>query len=589
MQTTYAPSQSSALYTLSSLISPLLATILEFVDLEPRLDARTDVLHRFSRLLRLIAENKVDAYFDLLQVVGYHTHKARRAALGILCALWPKAVGHIAISRPFSFLYTVEETDPLTLYDSNEHQFVPWRFPSQPSSAEINGPSPQICNSCAQSIRGFGLLCTLCMCKVHFDCYDHPSGSKLMQYSLASDHDTQRLAVFRFSPVLVGRNQTKFKDPLTHRSGHQFQPVNMFTLCLCIVCRKPLWGCTSQGLNCSFCTLCVHQSCLTHPSTSEFPSCSSDILTSDLINIDWNELRHSCMDFYRDILELSYGDLEKLSFEETSILHAIVWIQAQIITSGIAFGSIVVAHNGTVCSSTGDYKLEEFELHHTVKWCEDLLASGSQPRSNALDDYMEGNPSARLEPLMMFDWTTLMYIRSILRSSIGHHIPLGSSDLLSVSQPGASITSSEISSPFEVVHLSHMRDSLGYGLSIHSDVIARLLLSHLHQLGLFERTDHESLLFNGDDVASVYCSFPLPFVLDHSPMVEVLVAAVEGCFQDLDLSVAEVGFLLLVRRFWPNGLASDYALRRLTRCILSWILAEVCLLLTLTRNWLSLH
>ncbi|KAG6900872.1 hypothetical protein C0993_009990 [Termitomyces sp. T159_Od127] len=295
----------------------------------------------------------------------------------------------------------------------------------------------------------------------------------------------------------------------------------------------------------------------------------------NFVNADWNELRHSCMNHYRGILQISYSDLEMLSFEEISVLHCILWIQAQIIDSGIALGSIVVTQNDISFSSAGNYKFEEFELHHIIKWCEDLLTSDRQQRSNALDDYMLGNPMAGPGFFMMFDWTTLMYIRSTLRSSIGNYIPRESSDLLDVSQPGASVISSEISSPFEVVPLSHMRDSLGHGLNIYSDDIARLLLSHLHHLGLFERTDHEPLLFNGDDVTSIYCSFPLPFGLDLSPMVEVLVAAVEGCLEDHHLSVAEVGLLLLVRRFWPNGLASDYALRRLTRCILSWILAEV--------------
>ncbi|KAH0583846.1 hypothetical protein H2248_009444 [Termitomyces sp. 'cryptogamus'] len=583
MQSTYASSQSPALYPLSSLVSPLLATILEFVDLEPKQDARTDLPHRFSRLLRLIIETKPDAYSDLLQLVGYHTQKARRAALGILCALWPKAVGHIGISKPFEDFYTVEDTHP------NEHQFVPWRFPTQSSSLDPNGFSSEICRSCAQPIRDFGLLCTLCTCKVHFDCYDHPNGSKLIQYSLVSDHNIQRMAVYRFSPIVVERNQPKLKGSSNQNLGHHFRPVNLFTLCLCIICRQPLWGCTSQGLNCSSCMLCVHRDCLTHPSASSGSfSCSSSILTSDMVDINWNELHHSCMVFYQDILQLSYSDLEMLSFEEISVLHSTVWTQAQIIRSGIALGSIVVTRNGT--TSANDH-LEEFELHHIMRWCEDLLVSGRQQRSNAMDDYMEVNSLTGSEYFMMFDWTTLMYIRTILRSPcIEHQIPHGSSsDLLSVSQPGASITySPEVSSsPFEMVPLSHMRDSLGHGLNIYSDVLAQLLLSYLHHLGLFERMDYKSRLFNGDDVTRVYCLFPLPFYLDLSPTVEALVAAVEGCLQDLDFSVAEVGFLLLVRRLWPNGLASEYIFQRLTRCIISWILAEDDHLATILRDYLA--
>ncbi|KAG6890676.1 hypothetical protein C0995_005048 [Termitomyces sp. Mi166 len=448
LQSTYAASQSLTLYSLSSLVSPLFATILEFVDFKP--DARMDVLHRFSRLLRLIVETKLDAYSDLLQVVGYHTHKARRAALALLCTLWPKAVGHIGISRPFEDFYTAEDTRSFSLRDPNEHQFVPWRFPtlsSQSSSPELSGFSPQ-----------------------------------------------------------------------------------------------------------------------------------------------WDKFHHSCIEFYRDILRLSYSDLEMLNYEEISVIHSTLWIQAQIITSGIALGSIVVTRNGTTSNSARKQTTEDFELHHFIKWCEDLLASNKQQCSNAMDDYIEGNSLTPSEHFMMFDWTTLMYIRSILRSPyIEHQIPRGSSsDLLSVSHPGASIISSfETSSSFEVVPLSHMRNSLGHVLNIYSDVIARLLLSYLHHLGLFERTDRESLLFNGDDVTKVYCSFPLPFSLDLSPTVEVLVAAVEGCLQDLDLSVTEAGFLLLVKRLWPNGLVSDYALQRLTRCILSWVLAEDDHLATILRDYLA--
>ncbi|KAG6866937.1 hypothetical protein C0991_003853 [Blastosporella zonata] len=575
LRSTYAPSQSLTVYLLSSLIAPMLATILEFVDLEPKPDARTDVLHRFRRLLRLIVEIKPDAYSDVLQVVGYHTHQARRTALAILCAVWPKAVGHIAVSRPFVDLYAPDQTGS-SPYIPTEHQFIPWRFSSQLASPSSPRTFRHDCRSCSQPIYGFGLMCTLCTCIVHFDCYDHPEGSKLLQYPLASDSGVQRMAVYRFSPVQIGL--PKSAKLFIHKHGHAFRPANLFTLCLCIVCRQPLWGCSSQGLNCSSCMLFAHTDCLTS-STPDNPTCSSRILNSNYFNIEWDQLRKTCMEYYSEIFRLSYNELRMLSFEEISVIHSTMWTQAQIISSGIALGSVVVARNGANTDHSGKLKMEEFELHRVIRWCEDLLYADHQHLSNAMDDYMEANSLARSEHFMMFDWTNLMYIRSIIRSPYTEeHIPHGSStNLLSVSQPlPFPVSASDAtSSPFDVVPLSHLRDALGHGLNIHSDVVARLLLSHLHHLGLFQRVDHSPVLFSGDNITDVYCSFPLPFGLDLSPTVEALVAAVEGCLQDLDLSVTEVGLLLLVRRLWPNGLTSDYALQRLTRCVLLWILAEV--------------
>ncbi|KAG6814364.1 hypothetical protein H0H92_010950 [Tricholoma furcatifolium] len=442
LRSTYAPAQSMALYSFSSLVAPLIAAILDSVDLEPKPDARTDVLHRFRRLLRLIVESKFDAYSDVLQVVGHHTHRARHIALSILCAVWPNAIGHVVISRPFTDLY-------------------------------------------------------------HLD------------------------------------------------------------------------------------------TALPQQQTSDVPPCSSKNLSSDLVDITWDELHRSFVDFYRDLVQYSYDDLTKLSYEEVSIMHSILWVQAQIISNGVTLGSVVIArHAGMAVEKAEEYGLQEFELHSMIRWCESLLSSDKLSCSNALDDYLEGNALKRSDHLMMFNWTHLMYIRSIIQSpyteqSFSHG---SSSDLLSVTQPGflhTSPSNDSSSYPFDIVPLSHMRDALGHVLNVHSDAIARIFLSHLHRLGLFERIDGRLALFDGENVTNIYCSFPLPFGLDLSPSVEGLVAAVEGCLQDLDLSVIEVGLLLLVRRLWPNGLTSDYALRRLTRCVVSWILAEDDHLAIVLRDYLG--
>lgn len=82
----------------------------------------------------------------------------------------------------------------------------------------------------------------------------------------------------------------------------------------------------------------------------------------------------------------------------------------------------------------------------------------------------------------------------------------------------------------------------------------------------------------------VRCAFVLPFLLDISTDVETLVTAVESSLTDLDLTVNEVGLLLLSRRLWPDGLSSEYALRRLSRTLIFWILAEASFVLYKRRN-----
>jgi hypothetical protein len=106
-------------------------------------------------------------------------------------------------------------------------------------------------------------------------------------------------------------------------------------------------------------------------------------------------------------------------------------------------------------------------------------------------------------------------------------------------------------------------------------VTTQVLLNHLFHLSFFERLDLRQNITIDPVSDDALCVFPLPLGLDMSADVETLVASIETCLLDLDLSVNEFGFLLLVRKFWPNGLMSDYGLRRLARGILSWIIAEV--------------
>ena len=581
LRSTNASLQSLPIYYLASLTPPLLAAIFECVDLASRPDSRVEVLHRFYQLLNLIVSTKLDAYLDILEVVAYHTSKARLPAVSVLAAFWPRAVGHVIISKSFP---TCSYFDTLNIGTNMRwpkdppyaHQFLPWRFVAQSGRLGFEGASQNDCRSCSNPIHGFGLLCPFCMCAVHFDCYDYPEGSHLTQYSLASDQKVQQVAMYRFSTVLPNRRDSEPR--VIQRHHHVFRTVNLFTLCLCFICRKPLWGCAMQGLKCISCLQFVHSACLS--SAADLPHCNSVRITSNHMTIDWTVLRRSCIDYYSEILLLTKEELGNRSYEEISIFFAILWTQLQIMTNGVALGSIVIMQKGRNAAHAKEHKVDEFELQRVTRWCAAHLSADGLILSAAMGEYLQENRFDRTEYSMMFDWPTLTYISTAIKTP--YILPKPSisnaSDLLNVSQPDTRTDQppEAFTHPFEAVSLSHMRDVLGHELFVHSDVAARLILSHMHHLGFFDRLDLNPSLFEGDaQYKHAYCTFPLPLGLDLSTDVETLVSAVEACLSDLDLSVNEFGFLLLVRKLWPNGLASEYASRRLTRDILCWILAEV--------------
>lgn len=293
------------------------------------------------------------------------------------------------------------------------------------------------------------------------------------------------------------------------------------------------------------------------------------------MTIDWPALRLSCNDHYSDILYLTKEQLGTRSHEEISIFSTVLWTQIQLMTNGVSSGSIEILQKGKSAAHAKDHKVDEFELHRVSTWCEALLSSGTLRLSIAMGDYLDHTKQQRPTHGIMYNWSNLVYIASTIKSP--YPIPMASSDLLNVARPESWIdeTDASLSHPFELVPIAHLRDILGYELLIHSDAAARLLLSHIHHLGFFSRLDMEQTLFDDTFNKGTACVFPLPLGLDLSTNVETLAAAVEACLTDLDLSVNEAGFLLLIRKLWPNGMATEYSLKRLMRIIVTWILAEV--------------
>jgi hypothetical protein len=322
------------------------------------------------------------------------------------------------------------------------------------------------------------------------------------------------------------------------------------------------------------CMQFMHSACVQPP--GGLPRCKGNAtrIDSRSMTIDWSALRLSCNDYYSDILYLTREQLGTRSHEEISVIFAVLRTQIQVMTNGVSSGSIEILQKGKSAAHAKDHKVDDFELHRVSAWCDALLSSGNLRLSIAMGDYLDQTRQQRPTYGIMYDWSNLVYIASTIKSP--YPIPMPSSNLLNVSQPEPLIdeTDTSLAHPFELVPLAHLRDILGYEFLIHSDTAARLLLSHLHDLGFFNRLDMKQSLF-GEDNKDTICIFPLPLGLDLSTNVETLVTAVEACLTDLDLSVNEAGFLLLTRKLWPSGMATEYSLKRLMRIIVTWIIAEV--------------
>lgn len=569
------------IYHLSSLVSPLLSTIFENITI---LNTTLPSLHRFYRLFGTITEAKPDAYLDVFEVVAYCSVRARQAAIVMLSTYWPRALGHVVVTKmlptlhPLEFSNTLSETASSHM-DQYRHSFIPWNFTNSRDALS------DTCFVCGEGLGGYGFVCPLCRCGVHFGCYSYPEGCCLAQYDVDGDG---RTAQYRYC---YSQSSRRFGRSELQKSQHLFKLANIFTLTLCFLCEKPLWGNTTQGMKCSKCHRFTHSRCLSRSSSKELVVCEGHPTHDARVRVPWATLRQSFVESYKGFI-YTLDQLNDRSYEEVSVLYSALWVQLQALQSGVSLGSIVLTDpppevaSGTTRKQLDEKGTRKFELHYLIQLYHSYLTGGNLKVSPTFEEYFLENDIDAEKHLMCFDWASLVYILTVIKSPPST-IPLvggNSPDLLDVNRPEGSNTLRSASSHVEALHtyeiasLAHIRDALGTAFDITSDDCARHLISHLHSLGFLERVDLANL-WVGDDATTnyeeEYCSFPLPVGLDLSNEVETLATAIEACLSDLDLSVNEVGLLLLTRRFWYDGMITDGALRRLTKCLILWILAEV--------------
>jgi hypothetical protein len=548
-----ASGQSLASYRLLSLVSPLLAAISEAIDFSK---ASAFTLYRLRHLFDMVVDLRPDASLNILEVVAYHTPDARLTALGLLYSYWPRALGHCVVSRPFESLAHAEYPPS---YHPHAHQFVLWQFTEHSGPKLFEGNVLRECRSCFEQIIGPGLFCPLCICAVHFGCYDHPEGNLLIQYPMELDPSAQKVAVYRFCYV-----HPPGGDPNgQHTSEHTFSIVNTFTLALCFFCKLPLWGCHSQGLKCDRCNHFVHAWCIASLSATVVAQCRTAPLTSAHMIISSHDLRNSFDNHFRGLLELGSDTLQH--YEDILIHSDILWTQLQLLGNGLALGTIVI-EGGDEASSPFSLELQSL----LDRFRATLLSPGSCPSDMLNDFFQECRSTSRTT--LLFDWSTLGFLAASIKLVDVTPDPLAPDPFLSPqldhikSQPHT----------YDAIPLGLLCDNLSTNFQIQSDIAAEMLLRHLHHVGLLEIRDTRVVDSKGLlQYKESLCLFSLPLCLDISANVETFIIAIEACLSDIYISVNEAGFQLLLRRAWPTEMSTNYALRRLMKIILDWILAEV--------------
>lgn len=576
------PRNSLESYHAASIVVPFLAAL--FGALENHLP-NLETLFQFHKTLSMIIRLKPDVYSDLMDVIAFHSPASRYIAAAVMTTFWPKSVGTVMLSKTFPIISYQEDLLRVTLANTvsnsnrdsqqHAHEFVLWRFPaeSETQTAQINFYIPSSCNECGKDIYQVGLYCHFCSCSVHLsDCYDKSECVYASQYT-GKDGNTQKIATTRFSHILPQRRDIESTSLKINR--HSFRPVHLFTATLCFICHFPLWGCRNQGLKCSSCRHFVHESCLSK--SRNLSRCRAVPLSWEHVTIDWDALRKSWLEFYAPLL-WSDKVIFDHSFEEVSLVYGMLWTEVEILNAGMMAGSIVVEQKSprSQAARFGQTSTDNFELHYFVALYKAQLSSLHLHKSSNTLEFINNCGLIPPDLSLLHNIPLLSMIASLIKLP-----PTSSSDdfyseaYLQVSQEDVS-ANPDAPYPYEIASLAHIRDSLGHEVHIFAEEAARFLLSYLHGLGKFIRIDQTSDLFdNWKDPMDIMCSFPDTLAIDASTSVEALFASIQASLEDLDVSVNEFGFLLLVRRCWPSGMMTDYALARLANIVLDWLLTEV--------------
>jgi hypothetical protein len=544
-------------------------------------------VHRSHRLLSSILASKLNVSLDLLQIVAFAPAKDRKTAISVLSTYFPLGTGHNVIARRFSEVtYThyrqrQEGSVLLTVTeeDSEEHRFIPWRI----SSKDPIKSNDSRCLTCEAQIHGFCIKCSMCTEVRHLHCLRSPEDTFAYEVirmsspaSTKTVHAKFGLVPFCLDEKLLDGSSIGGTASSTSRlvGQHSLRLVNLFTLTACGSCQEPLWGTLVQGYAClGGCQRFFHPTCVDKLAKAGGGVCRPgqhvliDDVTgkgSDPFTVSHKVLQQSSTSA---LAPLCRADIEARSYDEIAILYGSLWTQQKILENGISGGTIIITF-GDKAQSRSD----PLGLRHHIKLYEDLLAGSYSKSSAAAADFAHVNNAQRpLGQGYLFSRTFLTYCTALLRSRPDNS-SLGSDldPFDDAARPNADETSTG-----RMTGSVNVKERLACDLAINDAHIGRVFIYQLNILGLCT-IDKRSLLQSGDFIREQeQIAFLLPFLMDATPSVELLVSAIEAMLVDLDLSMNEQALRLAHTQAWPSLLCAPYSLERLGGAIVSWVMHGV--------------
>lgn len=548
---------------------------------------------------------KPDVGSDLLEIIAQGSADASQRAFDMLTTYFPLCTGHNTIARrPPLCTYLAQrmkwetgQERELGEDEMESHHYLPWR-------GSESGDDP--CQTCERPCQGFCVRCTLCQDTKHVDCL-LLYGDELVEWATTvvggagskptmPKHENVTVKYSKCVPRLDekvhdgGPTQNGPEATIRTIGQHTFHLVNLFTLTLCGDCREPLWGTTKQAYVClGQCQRFFHPACiekmkdrgstLCRPGAEAFvntndPDYKRDPFTTTAAAVQESFAR-AASEVYREPNRLA-----KLSFDETALLYAHLWIQHEIYMNGIRAGSIRYSGEALADPSTipGTLALlEQYNQHLTER---------ESQASAALQDYSRTTGESILDAKdLLWRPRYLEYCSALLKA------PFDPSDNLS----GSLLTPGQVGSfepdppttAFEALGMTSVRHSMASDLNIKDRLAAAVLLERMRGFGLCAVPHCRKVGADEVQDSHLLVTFPIPLLLDSSPSVELLVLAIEQMLDVVDLTANEQAFNLLCNRAWPSPMCSAYALERLGGAVLSWVMDGDDVLHYVVKNYAS--
>lgn len=437
-----------------------------------------------------------------------------------------------------------------------DHELYPFMFTTP--EGDQDGTLANHCERCELSVKGFGLYCYHSRSALHLECFyslKRFSGVDCMQLGCALDSISRRNRHQLMYPLEKDLYESTTTQTFRIRDGHHLQLVNLFSTCLCSVCRLPLWGYHHQAYKCRDCGQLLHGDC---KGTSQGCSVSQPLALRHLFptTVSYVDLRQSFQEFYSGLISSwesqpapspvsgtsptgfsSTQPKHRYLYEEASCNASALTLQLELLRAGIVRGEIQV-HELNQENQIMDENLmvaRGFELFTLQKYfvgLEQTLRAPTQPPSHSfhLSDFFE---DVKPDSFLLFStryWSHLSALaKTMIKEAEATQLGYGQNFLTSQMDgllQGDSIFAQGPDSghdkllakhsvrtdhlPLETIYRFCMRR-----MGFQSAWTMQLVLQEWVKIGLLERLDGEVCLFENTTqdyaVSPLGISPPLPY------------------------------------------------------------------------------